>query len=510
MPRAAKHLLLSFAAASLLTSSAARAQEAVPTAAGEAENSPAITAPAQQLAAAAQAGSQARIVRLSQVKGAVELDRHTGNGFEAAFTNLPIVEGARLKTAEGVAEIEFEDNTTLRLTPNSSVAFTRLRLMPGGVTASTIEVTAGTVYASLAGTKGNPFSLSAAGSTIVPQPSSRIRLELGSPDQLAVLAGTAEVTTASGTTLVNKKKTLQFDPAASNAPMLLGKVEQGPYDDWNKDSTNYHGRISNAAFAGSSGLYGLNDLSYYGSFVNQPGCGSAWRPYFASAAWDPYANGVWAYYPGAGYSWVSPYPWGWTPFHYGSWQQCPAGGGWGWHPGGQWSGLVNAAAAGQPGRGPLRPKPPILPGAGRPTLVPVNLHPLQVSKPTPEGVFVFRNDSAGLGVPRQTTTKLNGVDHVVARYGAANVPLDLTPGGGTLAGRAGAVSPAALTGRSVHVDTSAAQAGAMPTSGGAGRSGGSSSMPVAHGSGVSASSHSAPASAPSGAVSGASAGRAGR
>src|SRR5260370_9695539 len=67
-----------------------------------------------------------------------------------------------------------------------------------------------------------------------------------------------------------------------------------------------------------------------------------WQPCFVSASWNPYGNGAWAWYPGAGYSWVSPYPWGWTPFHSGSWSYCPARG-WGWIPGRNWSGLNNVA-----------------------------------------------------------------------------------------------------------------------------------------------------------------------
>ena len=46
---------------------------------------------------------------------------------------------------------------------------------------------------------------------------------------------------------------------------------------------------------------------------------SFWQPYFVGAGWSPYANGLWALYPGAGYSFVSPYPWGWLPYHSGSW-----------------------------------------------------------------------------------------------------------------------------------------------------------------------------------------------
>src|SRR6476620_4155808 len=63
--------------------------------------------------------SKVRIVCLSQVKGEVQVDRKTGRGFEDAMANLLIVEQSQLRTVEGIAEVEFEDNSTLRLAPNS-------------------------------------------------------------------------------------------------------------------------------------------------------------------------------------------------------------------------------------------------------------------------------------------------------------------------------------------------------------------------------------------------------
>ena len=136
-------------------------------------------------------------------------------------------------------------------------------------------------------------------------------------------------------------------------------------------------------------------------------CGSMWRPYFASAAWDPFANGTWAWYQGAGYSWVSPYPWGWTPYHSGSWAYCDNVG-WGWMPGGGWNGLNNVAGlsaaqntvAGAPVRIPHTPTQPPLPHGA--SLIPVNNKPLAASEIASPTSFVFRKDSAGLGVPRET------------------------------------------------------------------------------------------------------------
>jgi len=50
------------------------------------------------LALPALADSQARIVRLSDVQGSVQIDKNTGLGFEEAFINLPITQGTQLKT----------------------------------------------------------------------------------------------------------------------------------------------------------------------------------------------------------------------------------------------------------------------------------------------------------------------------------------------------------------------------------------------------------------------------
>ena len=46
------------------------------------------------------ADSQARIVRLSQVDGDVQIDRNTGQGYEKAFINLPITQGNKLRAGQ--------------------------------------------------------------------------------------------------------------------------------------------------------------------------------------------------------------------------------------------------------------------------------------------------------------------------------------------------------------------------------------------------------------------------
>jgi len=389
-------------------------------------------APSQQASAPVSANSKVRIIRLSEIKGEVQFDRNTGSGFESAITNLPVTEGDRLKTGNGVAEVEFEDNSTLRLAQNSVVEFPLLELLPSGAKSNGINVTQGTVYVNLVNTKGNQFNVKFGQQTVNLPPDSHVRLEV-TPNEakLAVMHGDAVVQDASGTTTVNKKETMTFNLAEETPPVIAKKVAEQPLDSWDHDAVQYHQSYANAsAFGNSPYAYGTNDLNYYGSFIN--GCGgSMWRPYFTGAGWDPYGSGAWAYYPSAGYSWVSPYPWGWTPYHYGSWSFCQ-GIGWGWRPGGSWMGLANNSFVSAPAQGnsllasgTARPHPPIAPPAVARTsnLVGVNLKAIPASGLGAHDEFVFRSNSAGMGVPRGSLGKLNSFSGQTAKQGMASTPV---------------------------------------------------------------------------------------
>src|SRR5690348_9655077 len=79
------------------------------------------------------ADSQVRIVRLSSVEGDVQIDRATGQKYEKAFLNLPMTQGTKLRSgSDGRAEVEFEDGSTIRITPGSVIEFRELGLRDSG------------------------------------------------------------------------------------------------------------------------------------------------------------------------------------------------------------------------------------------------------------------------------------------------------------------------------------------------------------------------------------------
>ena len=426
--------------------------------------------------------SKVRIVRLSEVKGEVQLDRNTGRGYEPVLANLPIVEHSRLHTVMGVAEVEFEDNSTLRVAPNSIVEFTQLDRLPAGSTVSSVRLVRGMAYVSLLKTKGNEFNVLFGQQKLQLPPSSHIRLQVdGAQATLAVLDGTVNLDGAEGPAFVSRKNTLTFQLQGQEAaPTVARNIVPAALDSWDKDAAARHAQSAiNAAF-GSPYSYGLADMMYYGSFMNAGGCGSMWRPYFASAAWDPYSNGVWAWYQGAGYSWVSPYPWGWTPYHLGSWSYC-SGVGWGWRPGGSWNGLNNSIAMESGGGGsaiasggsatttsggsPVRPPRPVRPPSpGESTLRVTSLQPLVRSEAVSADSFVFRKDSAGLGVPREGMGKLNRLSQDAINRGAATTPIYLSaPSSEMRNGRPGSEG---IVPTSVHRGYAPAPEGQMPSQGG--------------------------------------------
>jgi Flp pilus assembly protein TadG len=441
---------IALAAAALLTTALSAQQTTSQASTSEPAAQPAA---AQQDAAPAHANSKVRIVRLSEVKGEVQLDRNTGQGFEPAIANIPIIENARLQTVTGAAEVEFEDNSTLRVGPDSLVQFPQLEMTPAGVKLSTIAVQQGMVYVSLLNTKDD-FTVTFGQQKVHLQPSSHIRLQVDSNEaRLAVFDGSAKVESPTGTTEAAKKKMLVFNLADANTAVVAKKVSSDPFDSWDHDSADYHKRYAaHAAMASSPYSYGVSDLMYYGSFVNAGSCGTMWQPYFVSAGWDPFANGMWQYYPGAGYSWVSPYPWGWTPYHYGNWVSCP-GVGWGWQPGGSWYGLGNQPVAMGTGGQPVQTiRPPLNAPVGRSFEV-VNSKPLTQSTYGSSDSFVFRRDSAGFGVPRGSLGKLNGFSKDAVNHGSSSVPVY-------------AVSPAAGSGNraAAHMGlTQTPRAGIAPT-----------------------------------------------
>ena len=423
------------------------------------------------LAVPALADSQARIVRLSQVEGDVQIDRNLGQGYEKAFINLPVTQGAKLRTGEGArAEIEFEDGSSLRLTPGSVLEFPELALRDSGARTSSVVLQQGTAYLNFKGDKGEEFVLGFGRESLTLKKPSHLRLELRDASAtVAVFNGAVEVNGASGKVDVEKKHSATFDLAGSAPYTLANNLEPDPYDDWDKQQDKYHQQYRANSYSPYG--YGASDLNYYGSFYNIPGYGMMWQPYLVGAGWDPFMNGAWMWYPGAGYAWVSSYPWGWTPYRYGSWTYVNSYG-WFWQPGRTWTGWNTVPRIVNPPQNFNAPRMPTAPG-----------QTLMVNRGAPvgatgviQGRSAIRSDSAGLGVARGSVRNLGRISEQMERPGSASAS---GPRGGTMRTPSAASAARLPAGGSSRVSAPASSTASprMSTGSGSGSSSSSSRGP---------------------------------
>ena len=346
----------------------------------------AITAVALLAVGSAQATSHVRIVRVSYEDGNVQMEHVAGQGLERAILNSPVVEGSRVVTGtDGLAEVEFENNSTVRLGEATDVRFRQLLINDNGDKINEVELVRGTMYFDARSGKNDIYRVIFADRTFVVRRDSTVRfVTSGDQVQVAVFTGEAQFDNNSADLVkIKKNDTLTLDSTNPSGFLVAKGVSSLQLDRWNSERAAYQTAYSynnyNNYSYGNNGLgaYGFQDLAYYGGFMNVPGYGLAWQPYGVSSwfGWNPYMAGAWAFTPGFGYAWASAYPWGWMPYHYGSWAY-QSGTGWFWVPGNSFKNggtvanwrpttpVVNAPTGYRP------PTPPVMPSSGpRPSIL---------------------------------------------------------------------------------------------------------------------------------------------
>ena len=289
------------------------------------------------------------VARLSDVEGTVQIVRNHQTEFSHAVMNMPITQGSRIDTGpDGRAEIEFEDGSVARITPNSSLGIENLANGANGTLETTLGQRTGLVYYELRSDPKTPFTvLIGNGTAITPKLNSTFRVDLSAtPHALAVIDGGVQVEGASGAyqAQVHQGQMIDFHPTADSQYKIADGIIPNGFDQWNDQrdelaakeaAKQTPARVQQGAGSimdGGPG-FGWGDLDTYGGWYGLPGNGMVWQPYGVGPGFDPYGYGAWANIGGFGVSWVSGYPWGWLPFQCGGWSYINSFG-WGWSPGG--------------------------------------------------------------------------------------------------------------------------------------------------------------------------------
>jgi hypothetical protein len=328
-------VLIAAAFALFLTATAAFSQDSAPPppppdnqSAGPASSGP-----------GAQEQSTVRAVRLSDVEGQVQVYQGDQIAFDQAEPNMPAMEGMRFVTGQnGRVEIEFEDGSVARVTPNSSVRLTQLRRATDGSTITQIDALSGLTYFELNG-HGGAISVHFNNNVATPIDSAVFRIALdAAPNEVAVMHGGVHVDDGQGISLdVHPNQSFLTDPQQGGEFSVAQSIGADSWDQWNSDRDQALSQMeANETTARANSANpddpAWNDLDYYGNWYNLPGYGQVWSPAGVDATWDPFGQGYWGDYSGVGYTWISGYPWGWLPYHCGAWDFVD-GYGWIWIPG---------------------------------------------------------------------------------------------------------------------------------------------------------------------------------
>jgi len=381
----------------------------------------------------------ARAVRLSFVEGPVQVIQDGQVIADPAYANLPLFEGAQIVAGdEGRAEVQLEDGSLARLSPNSTITLSVLQ-QQGSSTKTEIVVNGGLAYFELQPSNSEHSLRVNYGTTSFAASSfSVLRVNADQlPGELAVFSGNVHLERGNALQLdIHGGESLSLNGADGNGYNIGETIEPDSWDSWNADrdqllnAQSAQKTAASESYVNSEGV-GMADLDSNGNWYNVPGQGYIWSPYDAQlqgAGWDPYGFGHWVYYPRYGYVFVSGYGWGYAPYSCGMWNFYDSIG-WGWAPGGgcnPWwyggSGWYGGYGGGggwyNIGRYPRGYLPPRRPQPG-----PIRPHP---------------------GGPRPVTT----IRHV----GLPVVPVDRRPAGGGVAvtGRSRPSEPVTIAGQTVE------------------------------------------------------------
>jgi hypothetical protein len=287
------------------------------------------------------AGQGAQAARLSSVDGQVRLSQGDQALADAAVANTPLFEGTTVTTEEdGRAEIQLEDGSVARLSPNSALTISVLRGQ-GAAGEEKITLVRGLGYFEIqGGAPAGAIQIRFADSVVTADGYTVLRINLDNPPgELAVFSGNARL--ERGNTLavdLHGGQSVTLSGAGASQYELVDSIEPDSWDSWNSDRDQMLTAEAASKTAAAKGYAGSgnpawNDLDANGSWYNLPGEGNIWSPdAAASPGFDPYGSGNWMWTPGYGYIWVSGYSWGYLPYQCGVWNYYDSFG-WGWMPG---------------------------------------------------------------------------------------------------------------------------------------------------------------------------------
>jgi hypothetical protein len=274
--------------------------------------------------------------RLSYVNGTVFVQRASDLGYEQGEVNLALVQGDKMGTESGQAEVHFGRRNYLRLDDNTRVEFA---LLPSeGDERIRLHLTEGRVYlrvSQLAVDKGIEVHTPDASFYVLEEGLYRIEVRPEGETRALAREGSLEAAAESGSVLVQSGETVTAAGGRLLNEPEYGYSREDGFDTWNESRDSLLVARSGRRYLPTEIEEYEEELEDNGSWVYERPYGYVWVPRVTYVDWRPYLYGRWVWYPVIGWTWVSSEPWGWSVYHYGRWH-WRFGLGWYWIPRHHW------------------------------------------------------------------------------------------------------------------------------------------------------------------------------
>ncbi|MEC5405267.1 DUF6600 domain-containing protein [Paraburkholderia sp. MPAMCS5] len=302
------------AAACLLATQAALAQQAVP---------------APQSAATQNTDPPGRVARLNYMAGTVTTEPAGAADWSYAQINRPLTTGDQLWNDQNARSELHIGSTAVRLGQSTSLDLlnlddtsAQLKVAQGSLSAHVREFSPGSSYE--IDTPNLALGLNGPGDyrvDVAPD---------GSSTTVTVRSGNATAYGDGGQVPIAAGQQMRF--AGTSLQTLADNGAPGPddFDQWAASRDAAEDRSVSARYV-SREIPGYEDLDANGTWRSSPQYGEVWVPRATPVGWAPYHDGHWVWQAPWGWTWVDDEPWGFAPYHYGRWAYVDDS--WAWVPG---------------------------------------------------------------------------------------------------------------------------------------------------------------------------------
>ncbi len=276
-------------------------------------------------------------VRLNYVKGDVFIQRAEDMGYEEGTVNLPIVEGDKLGTQDGRAEVHFGRKNYLRIDKYTQVDFVKLPRREDD--SISLHLFSGNIYLRVSSMSiEKEFELHSPDGSFYILEEGLYRFEVRDNEETAlfVVEGSIEAAGEGGFEIVRSgERLVAANGIFAFGPEYIYAGGEDAFTEWNRGRDIFHNRYVKTRYLPVEMNEYEAELDYYGRWVYERPYGYVWIPDVYHYSWRPYYYGRWVWYPVCGWTWCSYEPWGWCVSHYGRWH-WRLGLGWYWIPTRRW------------------------------------------------------------------------------------------------------------------------------------------------------------------------------